>query len=171
MRELTRIRLRTLVWLILPFTVVFLIPHALRRAAHESMAARGWSVWRWLGVWLMLDGLGLAAWCVNLFNVQGRGTPLPFDPPKQFVVKGPYQYVRNPMMLGAVVLMLGEAAFFQSGVLVLYAGALFGCAHSFVCYWEEPDLKKRFGDAYRAYCQHIPRWLPRFLPSRKPVTR
>lgn len=201
MTSLTHVRLRTLGWLILPVTVVVVIPCWLVRLTHHPVAWQGslgpWphhlagsaegrpahppdvserssrvsqpsasrQVVGWLGAWCILNGLGLAAWCVNLFNVQGRGTPWPFDPPKQFVVSGPYRYVRNPMMLGISLILGGEALLAHSRTLFLYVLGLMVLAHLVVRYWEEPELTRRFGHAYRTYQRQVPRWIPR-LPQR-----
>jgi protein-S-isoprenylcysteine O-methyltransferase Ste14 len=160
MQELAKIRLRTLGWLILPLTVLVVIPLFLQRATHQTFAWRG-AWWQWLGVWLIANGVGLAAWCVNLFNVEGRGTPLPLDPPKRFVVRGPYRYVRNPMMLGALLILGGESVVCGSWSLVLYTVLIMVLAHLFVRFWEEPDLVRRFGQAYLEYRRQVPPWVPR----------
>lgn len=167
MNELRRVRVRTLWWSVLPATVVFLIPWLLHRLSHAPVT-HGWGVRQWLGVWLIANGLGLSAWCVNLFNVEGQGTPLPLDPPKRFVAKGPYRYVRNPMMLGAFLALGGEAVLCHSAALVLYLLALIVLAHLFVVRWEERDLMRRFGPLYQDYTQQVPRWIPRPKPWRGP---
>lgn len=159
MTDLVKIRLRTLIWLPLPVIVVVIIPWFLRRASPETFKWP-WGLWQWLGVWLIANGIGLAAWCVNLFNVEGRGTPLPLDPPKRFVASGPYRYVRNPMMLGAFLILWGETAALESWVLSCYTIGIMVLAHLFVRFWEEPDLARRFGQAYREYQRQVPRWIP-----------
>jgi len=164
MRDLRVIRLRTLAWLILPVTVVVFIPWGLQWVARKPFRWDG-GFWPWIGVWLIANGVALAAWCVNLFNVQGQGTPLPLDPPKRFVLAGPYRYVRNPMMLGMMLILVGEALVMESRSVCLYALALALAAHLVVCCWEEPDLTRRFGQAYREYRKQVPRWIPR-LPHR-----
>ncbi|MBI4004438.1 MAG: isoprenylcysteine carboxylmethyltransferase family protein [Candidatus Omnitrophica bacterium] len=117
--------------------------------------------WQWLGLWLIANGVGLAGWCVNLFNVAGQGTPAPFDPPTQFVASGPYRYVRNPMMLGMFLILGGEVALYQSRAVWIYTLVLMAGAYSFVRFWEEPELERRFGEAYREYKRRVPRWIPR----------
>lgn len=163
MQELTRIRLRTLLWLILPVTVVVVIPLWIYHRFEGPWCWDG-NLRQWIGVWLIANGAGLAAWCANLFNVVGRGTPLPFDPPKCFVVSGPYRYVRNPMMLGMLLILLGETVLSGAWRLGMYAVVIAILAHLFVRYWEEPDLRRRFGPAYKAYCAQVLRWIPRRAP-------
>lgn len=114
-----------------------------------------------LGVILLVTGGALALWCVILFLTIGRGTPVPIHPPKEFVVRGPYKYTRNPMMLGAWILLIGEAFILHSFVLLLFT-VFFGIPAGvlFVIRDEEPDLKKRFGNEYSEYKKEIPRWIP-----------
>ena len=161
MGELSAIRLRTLVWLILPVLVVVAVPRWLYDR-FEQPAAWRWGIWPWIGAWLIANGLGLAAWCVNLFNVEGRGTPLPLDPPKRFVARGPYRFVRNPMVLGMGLILGGETIFYQSRVLAVYWLLIAAAAHLVICCWEEPYLARRFGPSYDAYRRQVPRWIPRF---------
>jgi len=167
--ELLSIRLRTLVWFLLfPLTFIGFLPGWLHQRFEGPFVWKG-IVWQWLGLWLILNGLGLVAWCVNLFNVVGRGTPVPFDPPKQFVAAGPYQYVRNPMFLGMFLVLGGEVAFYESHAIWRYTLVLMAAAYVFVRYWEEPGLERRFGESYRAYQRQVPRWIPRprtNLPTR-----
>ena len=99
--------------------------------------------------------------CVVFFVVDGRGTPAPFDPPRRFVASGPYRFVRNPMYLGALLVLSGFGLYTRSpSVLGLVAlAALF--AHLFVLFVEEPSLSRRFGETYAAYRRVTNRWVPR----------
>jgi protein-S-isoprenylcysteine O-methyltransferase Ste14 len=72
-----------------------------------------------------------------------------------------YRIVRNPMYLGAEVTLAGEAVFFGSGAILIFALFTLLMFHLFVIYYEEPHLKKIFGAAYEEYVQAVPRWLPR----------
>ena len=110
-------------------------------------------------------GAALALWCVAAFAVVGKGTPAPFDPPRRLVVRGPYRYVRNPMYLGAALALTGAAIFYRSTALFAYVGLFLIATHCFVVWYEEPTLRRLFGDEYRAYCTRIHRWLPHF-PTR-----
>ncbi|MCP5059186.1 MAG: isoprenylcysteine carboxylmethyltransferase family protein [bacterium] len=107
--------------------------------------------------------LGLALMVLAIQVVQfvrlGRGTPAPFDPPRAFVIEGPYRWSRNPMYLLYVVIMLAEAWAFACPALVLYAAGFFALAHFFVVKFEEPGLHERFGAEYEAYAKRVPRWL------------
>ena len=156
-----RLRLKTFgYFLLLPVPLLGLGPWWLHHVAGEAFIWRG-GLWQWVGVWLLLNGIGLAGWCINLFNVEGRGTPLPLDPPSQFVVSGPYRFVRNPMVLGIFLVLGGEVALYQSQAVLWYALILMGLAVVFVHAIEEPELERRFGQAYLAYKRQVPPWLPR----------
>ena len=121
-----------------------------------------------LGLLQLLGGLvtvvggALAVWCILSFAVIGRGTPAPFDPPRRLVVRGPYRYVRNPMYLGAGLALAGAALFYQSSALLAYAGVFLLLTHLFVMGYEEPTLRKSFGQDYEAYCRQVHRWW--FIP-------
>ncbi|MGH9426547.1 MAG: methyltransferase family protein, partial [Terriglobia bacterium] len=91
---------------------------------------------------------------------RGDGTPLPLDPPKRMVVAGPYAYIQHPMSLGLVLMAFGEALWFYSPSLGVYAFCLVFLLNLFVIYIEEPYLEKCFGEDYRAYRAVTPRWLP-----------
>jgi protein-S-isoprenylcysteine O-methyltransferase Ste14 len=96
------------------------------------------------------------------FALRGKGTPAPIDPPKKLVVEGPYRVVRNPMYWSVLCVMLGEALAFRSVALAEIGCAFFVLAALFVMVFEEPMLRRKFGAEYDAYCQRVPRWLPRF---------
>ena len=103
--------------------------------------------------------------CVAAFVLFGKGTPAPFDPPRQFVASGPYRFVRNPMYVGAVLVLSGFGLYTRSpSVLGLGALALLS-SHLFVVFVEEPGLSARFGESYRAYRLNVNRWIPR-APAR-----
>ena len=109
-------------------------------------------------------GLLVLVRCMWDFSVRGKGTPAPIDPPKELVVSGFYRYVRNPMYLGGLMLLLGEAWFFGSAELLLYTGGFALVTYLFVIFYEEPTLSKKFGTEYTKYCEGVPRWIPRRHP-------
>ncbi len=127
----------------------------------------GW--WVAPGLALGLAGAVLALTTVGWFIFQGRGTPAVFDPPKKFVPHGPYRFVRNPMYIGGVLMLLGAGLYLKSIAVILFAWVAFLLVHMFVVFAEEPGLRQRFGQAYEAYCQTVPRWIPRFTPRHRPT--
>ena len=119
--------------------------------------------WRAGGLGLIVGGAAALLVCVVDFARRGRGTPLPFDPPTALVETGLYRYVRNPMYVAVLNVILGEAAVFGSAELIGYwFSALFGF-HLFVVLYEEPTLRRTFGAGYEAYCARVPRWVPNQL--------
>jgi len=126
---------------------------------HIPLRVPGWSVAP--GVVLFVAGAALALATIGFFIFEGRGTPAVFDPPKKFVPRGPYRYVRNPMYIGGVAMLLGWGLYFTSIAMVLFALVAFLLIHAFVVLAEEPGLGKRFGQEYMDYCKTVPRWIPR----------
>jgi protein-S-isoprenylcysteine O-methyltransferase Ste14 len=111
------------------------------------------------GLITLAAGALIVAACVLTFVVVGRGTPAPFDPPRRLVDRGPYAIVRNPMYIGAILALLGAAAFYQSQAIAGYAAAFFVVMHLFVIAYEEPTLRTTFGPAYDDYCGRVRRWI------------
>lgn len=118
----------------------------------------------WLALLPAGAGLALAVWTVMLFTNFGRGTPAPWDPPQKLVIRGPYRYVRNPMITGALLMLLAEAMLFQSWPLALWMVVFFIGNAVYFPLVEEKGLEKRFGEAYRLYKAHVPRWIPQRRP-------
>jgi protein-S-isoprenylcysteine O-methyltransferase Ste14 len=143
-----------------PGTVVVLVPRWLlggfARPAPGAAAAAG--------IVILCLGALLYLRCAWDFATAGHGTPAPVDPPRDLVVTGLYRYARNPMYLGVLSLVLGEAALFGSVRLLGYAALLLVTFHLFVVLYEEPGLRYRFGDGYLHYCAGVRRWLPRLRP-------
>jgi protein-S-isoprenylcysteine O-methyltransferase Ste14 len=115
-----------------------------------------------VGILLLVAGGILGLSCVVTFIVRGRGTPAPFDPPKEFVVVGPYRYVRNPMYLGGWSLLLGLALYQHSVSILVFSILWIAAAHLLLVKLEEPGLRRRFGASFEDYCSKVPRWLPRW---------
>jgi protein-S-isoprenylcysteine O-methyltransferase Ste14 len=111
---------------------------------------------------LIVGSIGalVALSCIFTFAWLGSGTPAPFDPPRRLVIRGPYRFVRNPMYIGAGLALAGAALFFKSMPLLAYGGLFLLVTHLFVVYYEEPALRRTFGQEYQAYCRRVRRWLP-----------
>lgn len=122
---------------------------------------------RYVGLSAMLVGASIYLWCAWDFTFAGNGTPAPIDPPKKLVVGGLYRYVRNPMYVGVLSLVLGEAAWYESRQLFAYAALVFVSFFAIVVFYEEPALKRKFGDSYVRYRAVVPRWIPR--PRARPT--
>ncbi len=116
-----------------------------------------------IGLILGVMGAFMAVWCILSFVTLGKGTPAPFDPPRQLVIRGPYRLVRNPMYLAAGMGLTGASVFFGSLQLLAYTGFLAVVTHLLIIWYEEPTLKKSFGQDYNSYCTTTNRWLPKLL--------
>lgn len=114
-----------------------------------------------IGIVLMALGVTLALACAAVFVTRGRGTPAPFDPPQEFVVYGPYRWVRNPMYVGGLTLLLGFALFHASAAMVLFTAFAAFVVQIFIVGFEEPQLEQRFGENYLQYKRDVGRWLPK----------
>lgn len=113
-----------------------------------------------VGMAVGVGGAALALWCVITFAFVGGGTPLPFDPPRRLVVRGPYRFVRNPMAIGVALALAGAALYYQSVGLMTLLGLFVLVIHLFVVLYEEPTLRRMFGDEYEAYSSRVRRWWP-----------
>ena len=113
------------------------------------------------GMILGAAGAAVALWCVFAFAFIGRGTPAPFDPPRRLVIRGPYRFVRNPMYMGAGLALASAALFYESWPLLGYAGLFLLVTHLFVVLYEEPTLRRTFGQEYETYCGQVRRWWPK----------
>ncbi len=119
---------------------------------------------RAVGVALIIAGVPALIDSFARFALQGIGTPAPIAPTQRLVVTGLYRYVRNPIYVAVVAVILGQALLFGDGRLLWY-GALFWLAcHVFVVAYEEPTLERTFGAEYVAFRANVPRWIPRLTP-------
>jgi protein-S-isoprenylcysteine O-methyltransferase Ste14 len=153
--------------IILPILVTVLIPAVLLGVTGYEQPWTGFSPLQAIilivvGLVLIAIGVALTYKTILLFDRHGDGTLAPWDPPKNLVVLGPYRYVRNPMMCGMFILLVGEALVVGAWALFVWSAIFILGNLAYISYFEEPGLKKRFGKAYKEYCYHVPRWLPRF---------
>jgi protein-S-isoprenylcysteine O-methyltransferase Ste14 len=115
---------------------------------------------------LIVAGAAPAFESMKRFVVVGRGTLVPAVPTEHLVVSGMYRRVRNPMYVGILIALAGEAMLFRSRGVVVLAISMWLIAHFFVYFYEEPTLNKRYGDAYLRFKRNVPRWFPRLTPWR-----
>lgn len=152
--------------LLLPVTVTIIIP--------IFIIERGGSwippllILTILGAIVLTGGIMLLFYTIFLFRVQGKGTIAPWQPTQRLIVTGPYRYCRNPMITGVFFILIGESLVFHSGSILIFAGIFFLINTTYFLLKEEPDLFKRFGDAYTIYKKNVPRWIPRLTPWSQP---
>lgn len=153
----------------LPGIVAVVIPLWIGRSggvAWSKPATPGAVVWLGIGVLLLAVGLTLFGASLYLFWSRGRGTLAPWDPPRRFVVDGPYRYVRNPMISGVIFILCGEAAALQSLAHAAWACAFLVMNAIYIPIFEEPQLAARFGHPYLEYTRQVRRFVPRLTPWR-----
>jgi protein-S-isoprenylcysteine O-methyltransferase Ste14 len=122
-----------------------------------------WGIARAAGGLLICAGLAPIVSSFNEF-VRADGTPVPVAAPPRLVVSGFYRYVRNPIYVGFLIVLLGQALLFGSSGLAWYALAAWCIGAAAVRWYEEPRLAPRFGADYEEYRQHVRAWLPRLRP-------
>ena len=155
----TLLWLRSLLWtLLLPGVLAGFVPW--RYFGLNALVFDAAHPAHWAGLTGILLGAALLAACVFEFARSGNGTLVPIDAPRALVVQGLYRYVRNPMYLSVTLILLGEALLAWSGALLLYWAAWFVGVNLFVLGYEEPTLRRRFGEAYQGYCRRVHRWIP-----------
>lgn len=159
-RSIAMIIVRTVLFtLLVPGCVAVGVPYLLLKSGGEVFTSEP-GVFRLLGVVSVVVGAACYLWCAWEFTFAGRGTPAPWDPPTRFVSRGLYRIIRNPIYVGAVLILIGEAVAFASGVLVVYSVLIWGVFHFIVVVYEEPTLREKFAAAYEEYCRMVPRWIP-----------
>jgi protein-S-isoprenylcysteine O-methyltransferase Ste14 len=145
-----------LAFLVLPGTFAGLIP------AWIVSTDRSRSSGSPVGIVPLVTGIILLLWCVRDFWVAGKGTLAPWDPPKRLVIVGLYRFVRNPMYVAVMILLVGWALWAGSWMLGCYAALLGVAFHLRVVLYEEPRLSKQFPEEWAGYAANVRRWLPRF---------
>jgi protein-S-isoprenylcysteine O-methyltransferase Ste14 len=154
---------------LLPLTVTALVPIwiAQRNGVAVTVGSSvGLVLLQLIGVTLLALGLVLFVASFWRFTTEGKGTLAPWDPPRVFVVNGPYRFVRNPMISGVILFLFGEALVLRSLPHAIWAVCFLSINLLYIPLVEEPQLERRFGDSYREYCQHVRRFIPRLRPWR-----
>ena len=144
--------------LLQPGIVAGAIPYYLLKSA-SFPAPADTTLQRTIGIVIGLLGLVLMFDCIYRFASEGKGTLSPADPTQKLVLRGMYRYSRNPMYLGVMGILLGEAIFWNHGWLWAYSAFIGLAFHTFIVFREERRLLHDFGDEYLRYCKKVRRWL------------
>ena len=134
---------------------------------HMGVPLLGTSSFRLVGVLLIAAGLPVLLDSLTRFALHGLGTAAPVFPTRHLVVSGLYQYVRNPMYVAVVSLILGQGLFLGSVRVLEYGVAVWVGFSLFVLLYEEPTLRKSYGLEYEEFCANVPRWIPHLRPRRR----
>jgi protein-S-isoprenylcysteine O-methyltransferase Ste14 len=154
----------TLATIVVPGVFCFLVPALILNAYRDGLIPAPFLL-RVFAALIMICGLAMVVWVSDIFVRKGKGTPIPLEPPTQLVIEGLYRHVRNPMYVGAVLILLGEVILFRSGWLLLYSAGLWSALHIFLVKFEEPQLIRRYGMDFIKYLETVPRWIPK-IPVR-----
>jgi len=166
MRRIPAILASAIFLVIAPGIVAGYVPWRICRW-HVGVPLLGISWFRLVGVLLIAAGLPVLLDSFTRFALQGLGTPAPILPTRHLVVTGLYQYVRNPMYVAVVALILGQGLFFGSFGVLQYGIAVWAGFYLFVLVYEEPILRSSYGLEYEDFCANVPRWIPRLRPWRQ----
>jgi protein-S-isoprenylcysteine O-methyltransferase Ste14 len=166
MRIKNTILSRILSIILLPFMVLVVVPLILLIFAHPRLDPLDITyplvvIPIIIGIMLFISGLLLLVTTIRIFHELGKGTLAPWDPPRKLVIKGPYRYIRNPMIAGVLIALLGEAVLTFSPVLLMWFIFFFILNIIYFICMEEPVLEKRFGDDYKLYKKKVPMFIPR----------
>ena len=160
--SLMKIILKQLISLILPVTVLIVVPLAIERDITAYSA-----ITLFIGLIFMLLGVSVLAWTISTFIRIGKGTLAPWSPTKKLVTEGIYGHVRNPMIMGVLTTLIGESLAIYSLNIMIWAILFFFINTLYFIVYEEPDLERKFGDEYREYKSHVSRWIPHFRSYKK----
>jgi protein-S-isoprenylcysteine O-methyltransferase Ste14 len=151
--------IKQLISLILPITVLILVPlYIEKNISIKNLLTL------LIGLFIMFIGLYAMTITISTFIRIGKGTLAPWSPTRKLIIGGIYGYVRNPMILGVLTVLIGESIAIMSLNIFIWSGIFFLMNNVFFYIYEEPNLEKKFGDEYREYKRNVPRWIPRTKP-------
>ena len=144
---------------ILPVTVLVIVPLLIEKNINVRFTFISIT-----GIVLICTGLYVMLLTISTFIRIGKGTLAPWSPTKKLVIGGMYAYVRNPMIMGVLTILIGESLLLTSTNIFIWAVIFFIINNIFFLLYEEPNLEKKFGEEYREYKRNVPRWIPRLTP-------
>jgi len=113
-----------------------------------------------IGVVILSLGLVIWVWCVVWFS-KAKGTPVPFNPPRELITEGPYAWSRNPMLTGVFAFLFGIGFTLHSVSMVFVWTPVFVIFNVLeLKKIEEPELERRFGESYIEYRRRVPMFVP-----------
>jgi protein-S-isoprenylcysteine O-methyltransferase Ste14 len=155
-------------FLLAPGTVAVLVPGWITGYRLSEMGSFVGSARLLLGFALVAAGVAVLVKAFVRFVSEGRGTPAPVAPTEHLVVGGVYRYVRNPMYIAVIAIILGQALVFWSIAVLGYSGVVWLIMAAFVRWYEEPLLGTRYGASYELYRESVRAWIPRLRPWTAP---
>ena len=156
--------LKQLLSFILPITATVIIPLFI---LNGSIVLSENIFLKILGYCLIGIGVSVLVMTIRTFILIGKGTLAPWSPTSNLIVGGIYSYVRNPMIMGVLTILIGESILFLSKGIFIWAICFFFVNHIYFIKSEEPGLIKKFGKDYEDYKKSVPRWVPKIKPFTK----
>lgn len=151
--------LRNLFFTILqPGLVAGVIPYYILGNVVKQVTNQPMDDFQYVAAIIFIIGFSVMLHCILRFALEGKGTLSPVDPTKRLVTHGLYRFSRNPMYVGVMLMLIGEAMFFRSG-LWMYTLIIFIAFNLFILLHEEPRLRNVFGEEYKQYCKKVRRWV------------
>ncbi len=144
--------------ILVPGTVTVFLPYYILDPSVPEIGA--WGPLQLVASTVLVAGASIYFRCLWDFVVAGHGLPAPVDHPKKLVVSGLYRYVRNPMYVGVLLVLVGEVLLLRSMVLVQYALVFLAIVHINILLYEERYLQFRFAESYDEYRKNVRRWIP-----------
>lgn len=162
-----RVYVKTVLFTVLvPGLVAVAIPRFLGNWRPYPRLPISTSVARIAGNLALLSGLVLYVRTAVQFGSEGEGTPSPTDEPAELVTGGIYSYTRNPMYIGVLLIIVGQALRKRSLSMLWWAAGCWIGFHNRVIRFEEPHLTEKYGEDYEQYLEQVPRWTPRSISKR-----
>lgn len=151
--------IKQIISLILPVAVLIIVPYYI-----ETDISIPHILVLLTGLFIICIGLFVMIMTISLFMRIGKGTLAPWSPTNKLVLDGMYGHVRNPMIIGVLIVLIGESIAILSLHIFIWAVIFFLVNNIFFVIYEEPDLEKKFGIEYQEYKKKVPRWIPRLKP-------
>jgi protein-S-isoprenylcysteine O-methyltransferase Ste14 len=148
--------------LLVPCVVAIYVPSTMYRGGSVN---GGW----WSAGWILIAAGAIVYMVCLLQFLASGGTPAIFftrglkfvlgEEPTKLVQGGLYRVSRNPMYVGVLLAVFGQAILFASLEVAIYGFALCLIFHLVVVLLEEPHLRRERGPSYDDYCRQVRRWL------------
>jgi protein-S-isoprenylcysteine O-methyltransferase Ste14 len=166
--------IKLLVSLSLPITVTVIIPLSILFFIEKptiSTILTINSIQLIIGFILLCIGLFLVIWCIMIFYSFGKGTLMPLSKleTQKLVITGPYRYIRNPMILGVIIILLGQSLIFGSYSLFEFCIFFLILNLFYIPLFEEKGLIRRFGDDFLTYKAKVHGWIPIKILKKKNI--
>ena len=149
---------------ILPFNVLVTLPFILNFSNNTQLINKYNIYFKIIGILILISGILLFTKTVFLFFKFGNGTIAPWNPPKKFIVRGPYRYVRNPMLIGVNLILISEYLILNSLIIFVWSSIFIVINLLYHKFNEEKKLELRFGNSYIKYKKNVSAWIPRIKP-------